>query len=222
MVGRVASVKTSRRGRKRGPYTKITVGRPSVPGSTGITAGGVAAVTFVPYRPCSSNSSASGTTSPASHVRVPAASSSAGTIGSGSRNYRFRTTFAGTSHATGSAPATTRSFVSSVSSLQQENWQMRGVQSTVPATLPYSFPSSYRGMYFNRATEPKFGEISLGAPSTFVPQTRVGFLNPVGGTIRRGRTESVTSVSSDGMSSPEMGERRLRVVAGGRTSGCDE
>jgi len=77
-------------------------------------------------------------------------------------------------------------------------------------------------MYFNRATEPKFGEISLGAPSTFVPQTRVGFLNPVGGTIRRARTESVTSVSSDGMSSPEIGERRLRVVAGGRTSGCDE
>lgn len=204
------AVKTSKRGRKRGPYTRIKVGRPSVPGSTGITAGGVAATTFVAYQPNGSNFPASCTASPASHTGVPVAPSSAEATNSGSRNYRFRTTFAEHCQTVDVSPAPTSS-VTSVSHLHQGNLQMRDIHSTVPATLP--FPSSYRGMYYNCVPSPKFGEVSLT-----VPRTQVGFLNPVGGTMRRGRTASVISISSDEMSSPEMDERSLGI---GGTSGSE-
>jgi len=216
---RVAAVKTSKRGRKRGPYTRIKVGRPSVPGSTGITAGGVAAATFVAYQPNGSDSSASCAASTASHTEVPAAPSSAEAIGSGSRNYRFRTTFAEHCQAVDVSPAPISS-VSSASHLHEEHLQMRDVHSTVPATL--SFPSSYRGMYFNRVPTPEFGEVSFAMPSTLVPRTRVGFLNPIRGTMRYGRTASVISISSDEMSSPEVGERRLGAVVGTSESENDQ
>ena len=209
--GRVAAVKTSKRGRKRGPYARIKVGQPSVPGSTGITAGGVAATTFVAYQPNGSDYPASCAASTASHTGVPAAPSSAEAISSGSRNYRFRTTFAEHCQAVDVLPAPISS-VSSASHSHEENLQIRDIHSTVSATL--SFPSSYRGMYFNRVSAPEFGEVSFAVPSTLVPRTRVGFLNPIGGVMRRRRTASVISISSGEMSSPEVGERRLGIVGG--------
>jgi len=217
--GRVAAVKTSKRGRKRGPYARIKVGQPSVPGSTGITAGGVAAATFVAYQPNGSYAPVSCAASTVSHTGVPAAPSSTEAIGSGSRNYRFRTTFAEHCQAVDVLPAPISS-VSSASHSHEENLQIRDIHSTVSATL--SFPSSYRGMYFNRAPAPEFGEVSFAVPSTLVPRTRVGFLNPIGGVMRRGRTASVISISSDEMSSPEVGERRLGIVGGMSGSESDQ
>lgn len=103
--------------------------------------------------------------------------------------------------------------MTSASHLYQEE---RDIHPTVPATFPS--PSPYYGMYFNRVLA-QSGEISLAMPSTLVPRTRVGYLNPVGGIMRRGRTASVISISSDEMSSPELGERRLGIVGG--TSGSE-
>ncbi|KAF5359103.1 hypothetical protein D9756_002960 [Leucocoprinus leucothites] len=211
---------TAKRGRKRGPYTRITIGQPSIPGSTGITPGGAAAAAIVSAHMGGSHSPASSpgpSTRPMSgsapvggsmmYASASAGPSSSNVPISHGHHHHHSPRHQGHPHAGSPSPMTL------VPPMSHHQNAMRGVQqeSVTPATLPYPIASSYHGMYFNRAPAPTFGQPSL--PS-YAAQGRVGFLTPVGGGGGGGGGRD--EVSSDGGSSPEMGERMAGMGGGGR------
>jgi hypothetical protein len=182
----------TKKGRKRGPYTRITVAQPSVPGSTGITAGGAAAATMV------------GAPDSAVPSPMPTLTAGAGPSfppGADSMMYHH--------HASGSVPPQPSSstvaqpLAPPLSHMQQQTMHHHHA----PATLPYPIGSYPQGMYFNRPTAPTFGQSSLPAPGSFAAMVRTTSQPPsshVGGsgvgTTRK--DPSVISISSDSGSSP--------------------
>ncbi|KXN83803.1 Forkhead box protein I1-ema [Leucoagaricus sp. SymC.cos] len=184
-------VNKSKKGRKRGPYTKITIPQqPSIPGTTGITIGGAAAAALVEAHwkgnspvPGSGPSPVS-TTPTHPHPVAQQQPQPSGYTPMTEAGMAFDPAVPASAPA---GPSTSASVsrptlihshsqpglsTESPSSLVPQSSHMHGHSRGHATTLPYPITLfHHQGMYFNRAPAPTFGQPSLPAPGSFAGMT---------------------------------------------------
>lgn len=173
---------------RRGPYTRLTVGQPSIPGSTGITAGGAVAA-----QPVGASMSPVGGT-PAAPT-PPSASTS---------EVIYPTSMSATP-----PPSSAVSHASMPTATDPPRPMQGG-----PAALAHHVTPYYHAAhtaYFNRSAVPTFGQTSLPTPSAYASMGRPGAGAPYTTGMRTGGSRYAISISSDSSSSPEMSERMLGI-----------
>lgn len=198
---------------KRGPYTRVTVGQPSVPGSTGITPGAVASASASTSVAAPSPVSGTSTPAPMGSMMYPNPAMSQEMSMLSISSSTSPSMAAGTSRTNASLLPNT----------------IPGTSSTPPNTLPHPIAPYYHTAYgFNKAAAPTFGQTSLLAPTSFgsmdgtATQATDGAMlaganTPYASAGTRMNMGRAISISSGESSSPEMGERML----GGQQRGGD-